>query len=196
MIDELKELFVTKSITELVKDEEYGFSIHQFIPENSSFQLLVTEGLQNRKQEVNEANEDLAHIELYMLLPDYWNLEVKPWPVNWLERIARVPQKNDTWFGNGDTIPAGYPAEDMEEGFKANHFILSRPIRLSEQFKDSNWKASYSPLAVIPIFQTEVDFKLRNSHTILFKKFAKKGVTELIDPYRVSTCRKRVIGLF
>jgi hypothetical protein len=148
------------------------------------------------KQDVNDKNEGLEHIELYFCLPNYWNLENKDWPIHWLNRIAQIPQKNKTWFGLGDTIPAGNPSEALEKTFQANHFIIAKPNHLETPFGGDGWVAPFKMMAVIPIFQTEMDYKLRNSHTILFKKMNKKNVTELIDPYRESSCRKRIMGMF
>ena len=196
LIDQINSVIPIKSNVVLQQNEEYGFNIQQIIPQDGPFQLIISDGLRKRKQEVNESNSGLEHIEIYFCLPDYWNLDNQSWPIHWLNRIAQVPQKNETWFGNGDTIPAGYPPEDLQENFKANHFILSRPIFLEEYLAGEKWKGDFQPLAIIPIFKTEVDYKLRNSHTILFRKFNKLGVSELVDPYRPSTCRKRVLGMF
>jgi hypothetical protein len=140
-----------------------------------------------------EENADLKQIELYFCLPDYLNLEVEDWPIHWLQRIARVPQKNNTWFGYGDTLPAGSPPEHLTESFLANHFILSKPIHLSDKLENNG---DFKFLAVIPLFETEFSYKMRNSHTVLFDRFKKKGITELVDLYRASVCRKRILGMF
>lgn len=175
-------------------DAEYGIEIFHMKDETSGTQLIFTEGCARREQEVNgEENLDLKHIELYIHLPDYINIKLVNWPIDWMSRIARVPQKNKTWFGYGDTLPAGNPPENITNDFQANHFILSKPIGLSETLKQT---ISFKFLAIIPIFQTEFDYKMRNSHTVLFEKMEKKGVTELIDLYRSSTCRKRLLGMF
>ncbi|MEX1002228.1 MAG: suppressor of fused domain protein [Crocinitomicaceae bacterium] len=182
----------------LVKtNEKFNFTIHHLTFDHSKIQLLITNGLREREQAVNVENKDLKRIELYFCLPDYFDLHHKSWPIDWLNRIAELPQKNNTWFGHGDTIPAGNPPTILDEKFHANHFILSRPIQLS-QFIPMNETGldECKLLAVIPLFQKELDFKMRNSHTILFKKLEKKGVSELVDTYRENSCRKRFLGLF
>ncbi|MEZ4922292.1 MAG: suppressor of fused domain protein [Crocinitomicaceae bacterium] len=195
LADQIQEILPLAESKVLKTNEEYHFNIVHLLPKEGNYQLIMTDGLRSYNQPVNEKNADLKNIELYCCLPDYWNLEVKSWPIYWLERIAQVPQKNKTWFGIGDSMPAGNPAQEMDDEFKANHFILSSPLYLNEEFSLFREKLGFQPLAVIPIFQTEIDYKLRNSHTILFRQFAKKGVTELIDPYRSSACRKRVLGM-
>ena len=192
-----KEIIEVRSEETLESNQEYDFSIKHLTLENSNKHLIVTEGLIKHEQQVNEDNADLKRIELYFMLPEYIEPKTHKWIVYWLNRIAQVPQKNSTWFGHGDTLPAGNPPQQMCEQLKANYFILSRPIALTYTagFKEIEFK-SFVPLAVIPIFVKEFSFKMRNSHTVLFKKMEEKNVTEIIDLYRTSVCRKRVLGLF
>ena len=178
----------------LFENTAYNFKIYRLKVADHSHDILFTEGMANYAQEVNEENNDLKHIELYFYLPEYWNLEIEDWPIYWLDRIAQVPQKNNTWFGHGDTIPAGNPPVSLQPNFEANHFILSRPKALDE-LTNFSWKAPTKLLAVIPIFEKELNFKLRNSHSVLFKKFEKNNIDEKIDIYRTSCCRNRFLGL-
>lgn len=193
----LKNIIEFKSSCVVFENQKFNFSIHHCIPKEGDYQLLITDGLRAYAQGVNEDNNGLEHIELYFCLPDYWNLDQNPWPLEWLNKLAEIPQKNTTWFGIGDTIPAGKPPEDLDDTFMANHFILRRPNMLAEQFSGEKWeKIPYKLLSVIPIFQRELDYKLRNSYSMLFKKFDKKNIDERIDPYRTSVCKKVVFGLF
>ena len=185
-----------QNFTVVKENDEYNFKI--VVCETSDGQkLLITDGLRNRNQAVNKNNADLINIELYMAFPKYWNLSERNWPIEWLNRIAQVPQKNDTWFGVGDTIPAGNPPEELDPKFKANHFVLSRPISHRDLFPiEETHSSGVQMLAVIPIFQQEMDYKLKNSHTMLFNKMAKKGVTEQVDLFRENTCKVRFFGMF
>lgn len=173
-------------------NEKFGFRILLYKPEQANYQLLVTDGLRKTAQEVNSDNEDLKHIELYFCLPEYWNIENAEWPVYWLNRIAEVPQKFKTWFGHGDTLPAGKPAEEVADNFAANHFMLSRPIHLKEVLTQNESQAF---LGIIPLFQKEMDYKLKNSHTLLLNKFESKNINERLDIYRENTCKKK-FGIF
>ena len=192
-----KKILAVKNEETLVDNQEYDFSIKRITLQNSDRHLVVTDGLSKHEQSVNEENADLNRIELYFLLPEYIDPTSHQWIIYWLNRIAQVPQKNKTWFGHGDTLPAGNPPQEMCEQLRANYFILSRPMALSNisELKDQT-SQSFVPLAVIPIFDKEFSFKMRNSHTVLFKKMEEKNVTEVIDLYRSSVCRKRVLGLF
>ena len=174
-------------LKEIKLNREFNFKIFQAKAINNDFQILYTDGLKNHLQEVNEDNLGLECIELYILLPEYWNLENESYPIDWLEKIASVPQKNNTWFGNGDTIPAGKPAENLSENFEANHFILRKPNKLAGELETA--ELGFQFLSVIPIFQNEIDFKLKNSHSMLFKKMDAFNYTELWDVYRPSSIR-------
>lgn len=191
----LQKYFKVRDQKKIHSNPEHNFDLINIIPEEGNFQLLISDGLRNRKQAVNEKNNGLEHIEIYFCLPEYWNLETKDWPIHWLNRIAQVPSKNDTWFGLGDTMPAGNPPGPISDELSAEYFILNHPNFLSVQFQ-KDWAEDFQLLAVIPIFKTEFDYKTRNSHTILFRKFDKKAITEMIDNYRESACRKRVLGMF
>lgn len=173
-------------------NEDYGFEICSIKSEQNKFLLVFTRGSSNTPQRVNEEHQDLAQIELYFCLPEYFNLETEAWPIKWLEKIAAIPQKNSTWLGIGDSIPAGNPPEALSEQFACNHFIIREPKWMSQFLKQPS---GIKFLAVFPIFQEELDFKLRNSHTVLFKKLENKEVTEMVDIYRTSVCRKRLFGM-
>lgn len=195
LIDKLQSIYSFDSAKIVSSNEEYHFNILHIQAENQNFQLLVTEGLSSYNQNTEEEANIPSRIELYFCLPDYWNIEQMDWPVQWLNRIAQVPQKYSSSFGHGDTIPAGNPPEELDDKLKTNHFILSHPNLLDASLTGKKWEdMDFQMLAVFPIFQTEVDFKLRNSATILFKKLAKKQITEKIDQYRNSVCRKRLLG--
>ena len=139
--DTLTDIIEFKSSSVIFENQNYNFSIHHCIPVEGNYQLLITDGLRSYTQGVNEDNKDLAHIELYFCLPDYWNLERNPWPLEWLNKLAEVPQKNNTWYGVGDTIPAGNPPAELDEKFTANHFILARPNLLAAQFSGKKWES-------------------------------------------------------
>jgi hypothetical protein len=48
---------------------------------------------------------------------------------------------------------------------------------------------------VFPIYREEMDFKLARGREALWERFARHGVTELIDVGRPNVCRKR-FGIF
>ena len=127
LVDKLQSIYSFQSAKAVLSNEAYQFEILHVQPENKNFQLLVTSGLLTYNQnDIEEANIP-SRIELYICLPEYWNIENLNWPVHWLDRIAQIPQKFSSSFGHGDTIPAGKPPEELDDKLKANHFIISHP---------------------------------------------------------------------
>jgi hypothetical protein len=187
----------TLEVSTLSENQEFDFKICSVNLPEYKCQLLFTEGLSNNIQEVKEGFEPFKKIELYFCLPDYWKLDVEYWPLEWLETLACLPQKNNTWFGPGDTIPAGNPPGNLSDRFEANHFMLTEPILLGYFFENELWKASgISFLGVVPIAQNELNYKIRNSATVLTQRLKKANHTEKVDLFRTSVCRKRILGLF
>ncbi|MBI3136647.1 MAG: suppressor of fused domain protein [Bacteroidetes bacterium] len=195
--EKLQTIFGAADAPVLHKNAEYGFVIRSLKPESGAFRLLFTEGLSARPQPVDEKNQGHERIELYFLLPEYWDFSKKNWPVYWLNRIAQVPQKNNTWFGVGDTLPAGNPPENIDENLKCTYFILSEPMALHNQLnRNLLVDAGFQMLAVIPIFAKEFAFKTQNSHKALFQIFADKKIDETVDIFRQPVARKKFMGLF
>lgn len=197
MNEMLQSIFNFNDAVVLHKNTDYDFCIRLAKPENKKYCLLYTDGLSKHLQQVDEKNKKFARIELYFLLPEYWDFSKKNWPVFWLNKIAQVPQKNKTWFGLGDTLPAGNPPQEIDEILKCSYFILSEPLFLESEFvKLSKIDETVSFMAVIPIFTREFDFKMQNSASALLKIFKEKAVYEMIDLYRQPVARKRFMGIF
>jgi len=122
-------------------------------------------------------------------------LTVNRWPLDWLTKIAELPQKNKTWFGPGDTIPAGNPPKILTDRFPANHFMLVEPIKLNYLLKSHSFaQEQISFLGLLPISQLELDYKMRNSHTVLLKKIIASNYSEQVDIFRQSVCKKRFLN--
>ncbi|MBK7130052.1 MAG: suppressor of fused domain protein [Crocinitomicaceae bacterium] len=175
------------------ENNDYHFEIRLYADPNKQYQLLFTNGLRTKAQEVNERNVGFEHIELYMLLPEYWNLQQHSWPQEWLNKIAQIPKKNNTWFGLGDTIPAGNPTKPITEKFKAEYFIIAKPMKLERVLKTKD--AGFEFLAVIPIYKKEFQYKTQFSSIVLFEKFQEKNISEMIDEFRLPAARKKFLGV-
>lgn len=175
--------------TILHSNTEFDFSIAHIQGPND-VSLVVTKGLSDKPQAAEGQHEQYKRVELYFSLPIYVDARTVEWPVHWLNRIAEIPQKNNSWFGPGDTIPAGNPPAPIEGNSVANHFILTTPFDFSEILVHPEVHF----LAVLPIFEAELEFKYRNSGTALINRLRKNGFSDRVDTYRTSVCRKRILG--
>lgn len=191
----LKSIIPEVNISLQKQNENARFAIKLAQAPSLKYQILFTDGLSEKEQPVKDGFEAYKKIELYFLLPDYFDLKKNDWPLFWLEKLAELPQKNDTWFGPGDTIPAGNPPQILFDNFPANHFMLVDPIDARLILTDDVWEtAGIRFLGVLPICQEELDYKIRNSATVLLARLKRKGHTEKVDFFRPSVCRKRIFG--
>tara|TARA_B100000809_G_C15029220_1_gene491296 strand:- start:241 stop:930 length:690 start_codon:yes stop_codon:yes gene_type:complete len=195
LTDKLKTIFADAEIVKIQDNETHSFSINWIkSTKNRPYHLIFTSGLSNKEQTVSEKCVEYKHIELYFCLPDYWKVSEKSpehsWPIHWLNRIAEVPQKSNSWFGPGDTLPAGNPSKNISSMMEENHFILAEPMKIQKltELELNDKKIRF--LSIIPIYQKELDYKLRNSAKVLIAKYQHKNYNELIDNYRESVVGK------
>ena len=161
--------------------------------------LLCTTGLSNFTMPVNEVNKGYEHIELYMALPSYWDINdlTNPnfnWVNEWLMKLSNHIIEKNTFFAHGHTLATGNPPESLSTTMKQNYFLVHQPIAFEEQMKSVtiNNKTVHF-LAVTPIFSDEFDYKVSRGTIGLLKKMKSKGCNEILDDYRTSTVRKKYI---
>lgn len=183
---QLANAFNIENTTLISENTEFGFAIHLIEASKSRpYKVLHTVGLSQYNQPVSDRFPEYKNIELYICLPDYWNLETNDWPITWLNALAEVPQKKMTWFGPGDTIPAGNPVKPIDEKFTQNHFMLVEPMLFKNELNGlKKGENDISFLAVIPIYQEELEYKLRSSAKVFLAKYQFKKYNELVDEYR------------
>lgn len=157
--------------------------------------VLVTNGLRNYKMPVPEKEAGKEFNELYFSLPSYWELDERDnpnmnWVFHWIQRLAKHVQEKQTWFGHGHTMATGVNKLPISETMKQNHFMLSSPLLLENELApieiDGN-KVHF--LAIIPIYEDECTYKLSRGTKKFVTKFLRKGNTENLDDFRVSTIR-------
>ena len=168
------------------------------------FHTLITSGMSDRPMQVPEGLEELAFIELMVTLPENWQIDEKSfederwyWPVGNLKFLARFPHKFDTWLGDGHTIPNGDPPEPYASDTKLNGMLIVPPLMVSDDFRTlrAHDDVSIHFMSCVPLYQEEMDLKLKKGVDALLELFDKNDITELIDPARKNVARKR-FGLF
>ena len=195
--DLLQEIAPNCIIDTMQENFNYGFSIKVAKDPSWNYYIVFTDGLSNTEQDVPPKYEAFKKLELYFCIPDYWELNNDTWPIDWLEKLAEIPQKNNTWFGPGDTIPAGNPPKALSDRFPANHFMLVEPLKVKDVVEDPIFKtAGIQFMGIIPILQEELDYKIRNSATVLMARLVKNNYTEQVDLFRQAVCRKRFLNFF
>ncbi len=137
------------------------------------------------------SGQRLERAELAIMLPPDWDLSGRDecwyWPLRWLKLLARLPAEESSWLGWGHTIPNGEPfAEntdfsailllDAENTPQAEPRVYSLPGGNSLRF-----------YRLFPLYEEELEFKLRNGTDALLGLFT-QGVPLPLDLARPSAC--------
>lgn len=167
------------------------------------YHILMTSGMSSLPMNVPSDLRGLEYAEVVALLPVNWPLEQKAfedennyWPIRQLKHLARFPHMYDTWVGEGHTITNGNPPEPMADKNDFVGIVLLPSITLPEDFLtiESNGQI-INVYSMIPLYNEEMDFKLKYGTDELLGKFQKFDIKEIIDINRPNTCKKR-FGLF
>ncbi len=195
LIKQLQSRFSTEEISTI--QNKFGSFLLIYPNNKNGNKILLTTGLSEFQMNVHERHLGEEFNELYFYLPSYWDLndEENPsmnWVFDWLEKLKNHVISKNSWFGNGHTIATGKPLVPLSDKMIQNHFILAHPMELSKELspiKLENKTVHF--LAVIPIFEDEMDYKQGKGTVKLFKKFAQADVTEKLDEFRKTVLRNR-----
>jgi hypothetical protein len=133
-------------------------------------------------------------------LPPHWKLDGESfkdeawyWPVRLLKSLARLPHQYDTWLGWGHTIPNGDPATPYDASVPFAGAIVLPSMTAPKAFETLDIDAGKRIVfrAVWPLFQGEMDLKLKQGTDALLDCFEKHQVSDAVDPARKDATRKR-----
>lgn len=159
--------------------------------------VLLTNGLRDYKMPVPEVEAGLEYNELCFCLPSYWEWEDADnaqmnWIFPWIQRLAKYVVANDTWFGNGHTMPCGKDMQPISATMLQNHLMLLSPMLLETEMApvQVNGK-TVNFLFIVPIFGVEMDYKQAQGTQKLITKFINKGINEKLDDYRGDVLKRK-----
>lgn len=185
---------------ELISDMVH-VDIHWVAPsEGRPWNTLVTSGMSDRPMHCPPGAEQFAYAELLVCLPAEWNLDEETlgdeknyWPMRGLKSLARFPHEYETWLFEGHTIPNGDPADPLCDGLGFIGWMLYWPITIDTEFLtlEVSPDKTIHFLAIYPLFQGEMDLKLKKGAEGLLERFEKNGVSEIIDIGRKDTSKKK-----
>lgn len=163
----------------------------------SPITVICTNGLSNYKMPVPAAESGKEHNELFFCLPSYWEWEdienpQMNWIFPWIQRLAKYVIEKETWFGHGHTMPCGSEMKSLSVTMKQNHFILINPILLEHEMAPVkvNDHLVYF-LAIVPIFEDEMDYKQGKGTLKFLRKLIGKGVNEKLDDFRSTSLKSK-----
>lgn len=205
-----------------VLHEIMSFGVHvdvHVIPPNSKLNgwLCVTSGMAQRPMSpppevIRQLGNDCRYCELMTVLPPDWPLfqmsekfgvfggkESPPsyWPIGWMKFLARFPHEQKTWLWHGHTIPNGDPAEPFPECNFIGSILLPSLHLPSESWSFQAGDRKVTLFSLWPLYQEEMDFKLRHGTDALISKMEAAGVTDMVNASRPNSIkRKKWFGLF
>ncbi len=156
--------------------------------------VLMTNGLSDYAMPVPEKYKDRNHAELYFCLPSYWDLTTDngKWVIEWIHKLAKHCIEKETWYGIGHTFPNGNPASPLSNTMKQKYLMLNAPYFLEKELSPIQTEdKEIHFLGIIPIFEDEMDYKMGKGTYKLLQKIEGKGVSELLDDYRMSCLKSK-----
>jgi hypothetical protein len=186
---------------EIVSDTVH-IDVHIILP-NEHFDgiRLVTSGMSDLPMTVPDGSGCPEFAELLVTLPAHWKLDQESfkdeawyWPIRLLKYLARLPHKHNTWLGFGHTIPNGDPAERYAPGVQFNGAIILPSVTTPPEFSQlsiPNTK-SIQFYSVVPLFQEEMELKLRKGSDELLERFDKNGINDFIRLERKNVAKRRI----
>lgn len=138
------------------------------------FYTIVTMGAGAYQMEVPEGYNGPDRVEILFNLPKDWKInssdEKDYWPLRWLKVLARLSMNYNTWLGWGHTVPAGEP---FAENTMLSGVMLTEPYCVQDdtafcKLPNGDQVAFWQ---VMPIYEEEMQYKLRNGAESLIEAF-------------------------
>jgi hypothetical protein len=163
------------------------------------YHVLVTSGVSDEPMKVPKEMEGYRRAELMMVLPKDWTFselafkdEASYWPVRWLKHVGRLPHEHDTWIGWGHTIPNDDPPTPIANTDFVG-VMVSAPYWLPHDFFRLTTRAGevISFYTLIPLYQAEMDLKLKRGAEELEKRLEKQNANFVLDTKRTNVAKSR-----
>ncbi|MFK7910994.1 MAG: suppressor of fused domain protein [Akkermansiaceae bacterium] len=168
--------------------------------EERNFYTLVTSGMSDMPMAAPDELHACAYSELMICLPpdwpmgeEAWKNEDNYWPIRLLKMLARFPHEYQTWLWSRHTIPNGNPAVPYASNTGLVGTMVLPPLTASEAFytlQISEEKIIHFH-GLIPLYEEEMDLKLKKGAEALFDGFDQLGVSEILIPNRPSSIVKK-----
>jgi len=159
--------------------------------------LLCTLDLGEYQMPVPPKYQSEATIELYFLLPEYWDASLENELFKWaVSRLIAIKNylKTDHWAISGNTFSLGeLPSGRLKDvGFSA--LLLLDPMAIEELKKPLLMGENARYFKVLtPVFKLEKDVKEARGMDKFLIRMVDKGVTEKLDEFRESVIKPRFL---
>ncbi len=161
---------------------------------------LITSGMSDLPMTTPEGADLPRFAELMITLPPDWKTDQASfedenwyWPIRLIKSLARLPHKYRTWLGFGHTIPNGDPAEPYAPTTALSGAIILPSVSVPADFHTLEIPGvkTVTFYSVVPLYASEMAFKLQHGTDKLLDKFDRKGSTDIVDPKRTDVTARR-----
>ena len=180
-----------------LKSPDVHLDIYVIKPtQQENYYKLVTIGVGAYQMQVPQELQNLGmdRAELVTFLPADWNIkgtkEEDYWPIRMMKTVGRLPIWYKTWIGEGHSI-ASEDGNPYAGNTKQNSCFLLRSM--SEEGEErslllpSGKKVRF--YQIIPTYQEEMDYKLKNGCQALVQKLYENDIDMLINSQRKNVCK-------
>lgn len=189
---------LTKRFEEPIQTIQVGNETICFIKLNGARgTVLCTLDLGEYQMPVPPNYQSEAIIELYLLLPEYWDVslenELFKWAVNRLIAVKNY-LKTDHWAISGHTFSLGELPEGRFKDVGFSALLLLDPMAIEELKKPLLMGENALYFKVLtPVFKLEKDVKEARGMDKFLIRMVDKGVTEKLDEFRESVIKPRFL---
>lgn len=161
---------------------------------------LVTSGMSDLPMKTPDDAAVPRYAELMITLPAEWKTDQKSfedeswyWPIRLIKGLARLPHKYETWLGFGHTVPNGDPAEPYALNTALCGAIVLPSVTAPPGFQtlDIPGVKTVTFYSVVPLYEKEMEFKLRAGTDKLLDRFDRKGLNDIVDVKRADVTIRR-----
>lgn len=197
MVEALKHRFGENRVRVLTETTEGLGLILLNLELQSPVKVLMTNGLRFYDQPVPDTGKNAQRVELFFCLPSYWEEEDLDnpnfnWIYDWIQRIPAFVKEKNTWIGHGHTFSIGEERKQLSPNMKQDHLLIAKPLLLEDHLMPIECsEGEVQPLAIIPIFSDEWDYKQGKGTLKLLRKLQSKGVDETLDDFRTTVLKSK-----
>ena len=200
---EALEAYITQQYGEIetvfheLKSPDIHLDIYVIKPtQQENYYKLVTIGVGAYQMQVPQELRNLGmdRAELVVFLPADWNVkgtqEVDYWPIRMMKTVGRLPILCKTWIGEGHSFASEDGNPYAENTMQNSCFLLCAMSGAGEHqslLLPSGKKVRF--YQVIPTYQEEMEYKLKNGCQALVEKLIENGIDMIINPQRKNVCK-------
>lgn len=166
--------------------------IYYIQPEETEFNILLTEGMSSYAMNVDPRVEDLEtakFAELFMLLPKEMGFDnvltgknPNDWIIAMLKQTARFPHEYDTWLQVGHTLQAGQNMEPYDESSAYIGAAILTSVTFEENFTIIEKEGrQINFFTLFPLYKEELEHKIEYGFNGLIDLLQKDNPSEIFD---------------